>query len=55
MKHRLIAEFGRTGRTVRPNLADQIEMLIDKCEKVDVKTIGFSRNWKELLQWRTYL
>lgn len=30
---------------------DQIEMLIDKYEKVDVKTMGFPKNWKELLQW----
>lgn len=30
---------------------DQIEMLIDKYEKVDVKTMGFPKNWKELLRW----
>lgn len=29
---------------------DQIEMLIDKYEKVDVKTMGFPKNWKELLR-----
>lgn len=29
---------------------DQIEMLIDKYEKVDVKTMGFPENWKELLE-----
>ena len=29
---------------------DQIEMLIDKYEKVDVKTMGFPQNWKELLE-----
>lgn len=28
---------------------DQIELLIDKYEKVDVKTMGFPENWKELL------
>lgn len=28
---------------------DQIELLIDKYEKVDVKTMGFPDNWKELL------
>ena len=31
---------------------DQIEMLIDKYEKVDVKTMGFPKNWKELLLWK---
>ena len=31
---------------------DQIEMLIDKYEKVDVKTMGFPKNWKELLRWK---
>ena len=29
---------------------DQIEMLIDKYENVDVKTMGFPQNWKELLE-----
>lgn len=29
---------------------DQIEMLIDKYEKIDVKTMGFPENWKDLLQ-----
>lgn len=29
---------------------DQIDMLIDKYEKVDVKTMGFPGNWKELLK-----
>jgi len=29
---------------------DQIEILIDKYEKVDVKTMGFPENWKELLE-----
>ncbi len=29
---------------------DQIELLIDKYEKVDVKTMGFPENWKELLE-----
>lgn len=29
---------------------DQIAMLIDKYEKVDVKTMGFPENWKELLE-----
>lgn len=29
---------------------DQIERLIDKYEKVDVKTMGFPKNWKELLR-----
>lgn len=29
---------------------DQIEMLIDKYEKIDVKTMGFAENWKDLLQ-----
>ncbi|SCW42217.1 Abortive infection bacteriophage resistance protein [Eubacterium ruminantium] len=29
---------------------DQIEMLIDKYETVDVKTMGFPENWKELLE-----
>ncbi len=28
---------------------NQIELLIDKYEKVDVKTMGFPENWKELL------
>ena len=31
---------------------DQIEMLIDKYEKVDVKTMGFPENWKKLLEWQ---
>ena len=26
---------------------DQIELLIDKYEKVDVKMMGFPENWKE--------
>ena len=30
---------------------DQIELLINKYEKVDVETMGFPKNWKELLQW----
>ena len=30
---------------------DQIERLIDKYENVDVKTMGFPMNWKELLLW----
>ena len=29
---------------------EQIDMLIDKYEKVDVKTMGFPGNWKELLK-----
>ena len=29
---------------------DQIEQLVDKYEIVDVKTMGFPMNWKELLQ-----
>lgn len=29
---------------------DQIKILIDKYEKVDVKTMGFPENWKELLE-----
>ncbi len=28
---------------------DQIEMLFDKYEKVDIKTMGFTDNWKKLL------
>ena len=30
---------------------DQIELLINKYEKVDVETMGFPKNCKELLQW----
>jgi len=29
---------------------DQIELLIDKYEKVDVKTMGFPDDWKKLLE-----
>ena len=29
---------------------DKIEALIDKYEKVDIKTMGFPKSWKELLQ-----
>lgn len=29
---------------------DQIEALIEKYEKVDVRTMGFTDNWKELLE-----
>lgn len=29
---------------------DQIEMLIDKYQKVDVKTMGFPENWNKLLE-----
>lgn len=29
---------------------DQIEVLIEKYEKVDVRTMGFTDNWKELLE-----
>jgi len=29
---------------------DQIEMLIDKYENVNIKTMGFPQNWKELLE-----
>ena len=28
---------------------DNIEILFDKYEKVDIKTMGFPENWKELL------
>lgn len=28
----------------------QMEMLIKKYEKVDIKTMGFPENWKELLE-----
>ncbi len=31
---------------------DQIEVLIEKNEKVDVKTMGFPKNWKDLLTWK---
>ena len=31
------------------NYVDDIENLINKYEKVDVKTMGFPNNWKELL------
>ena len=31
---------------------DQIEALIEKYEKVDVRTMGFTDNWKELLEIR---
>ena len=29
---------------------DQIDVLIEKYEKVDVKTMGFPENWKKLLK-----
>lgn len=29
---------------------DQIEALIEKYEKVDVRTMGFTDNWKKLLE-----
>jgi phosphoserine phosphatase len=29
---------------------DQIEALIEKYEKIDVRTMGFTDNWKELLE-----
>ena len=29
---------------------DQIEMLIDKYENINIKTMGFPKNWKELLE-----
>jgi len=29
---------------------DKIEMLFDKYESVDIKTMGFPNNWKELLE-----
>ena len=28
---------------------DEIEMLIEKYEGIDIKTMGFPENWKELL------
>lgn len=34
---------------------DQIDMLIDKYEKVDVKTMGFPGNWKELLKNKSWI
>ncbi len=30
--------------------ADHVEMLFDKYESVDIKTMGFPKNWKELLE-----
>lgn len=30
--------------------ADHVEMLFDKYESVDIKTMGFPENWKELLE-----
>lgn len=32
-------------------LVDQIEMLFDKYEKVDIKTMGFPEEWKRLLRF----
>lgn len=29
---------------------DQIEMLFEKYEKVDIKTMGFTKEWKKLLE-----
>lgn len=29
---------------------DQMEMLFDKYEKVDIKTMGFTEDWKKLLE-----
>lgn len=28
---------------------NELELLIEKYEEVDIKTMGFSENWKELL------
>ena len=30
---------------------DQIEVIINKYKNVDVNTMGFTINWKQLLQW----
>lgn len=31
-------------------LVDQIDMLFDKYERVDIKTMGFPKNWQSLLR-----